>query len=259
METIEEFDRKNAAKRAKLERDLTNARLLPTFGKRISWIGENGWDEKGQPREPISKSVELVPWIMHDSTAYKAAEHVAFSFGDSEHVSSKYRGDYCRKYLAALLDASEESMLDTVAVKGHYAGYFPETFDYQANRNYSDAVEVSRGLYVVKVGSATGSHSYNSASLEWYISQPVPYKVSIDLGRDLFPYKLAPRPRFTTSRTQAFGRDIAPQSWGVPPEGGDAVHRFKRLGTDRLSCDVEYLFDCRETMESLILPASASD
>ena len=255
METIEEFDRKNAAKRGKLERDLTNARLLPTFSKRISWVGENGWDEKGQPKEPIAKSVELVPWIMHDSTAYKAAEHVAFAFGGSEHVSSKYRPDYCRKYLAALFDACEESMLDTVAVKGHYAGYFPETFDYLANKNYSDAQEVSRGLYVVKLDSSVGNHGYSSASVEWYISQPVPYKVSIDLGRDLYPHKLAPRARYATSCSQAFGRAIAPQGWDIPAEGGDAVHRFKRTGQDRFSCAVEYLFDCRETMESLILPA----
>ena len=244
IESLEQFDKAMEQKRAKLARNISNAKLLPTAGQRITWIGENGWDNEGKPRDPVSKSIEIVPWIMHDSTAYNAAEHVAYNFGDGEHVSSKYRADYCRKYLTALLDACEPVMLETVATRGTYASYFPSTFDYAANRNYKDAIETARGLYEVDITVGVGHNGFSSAALSFYVSQPVPYKVSIDLSRESFPHKLAPRPRYTTGRSEAFGRDVAPATWDMPDKAG-ASEVFKRRGPDGYSYTIQYLFATR--------------
>lgn len=267
IKSLEEFDRETAAKRAELARALDLTSGLPTVGKFVEWIGENGWDEKGAPREPIAKRQELKPHILHGPCAYKEAEHVAFSFGDGgkhdgggEPTGSEYRSAYVRAYLTALLDACEPFMLDVVAWRGQYAGYFHEGFDPSESKrlrpgDYDKAI--ARGRYLLDVDTHTGEHSYQSASLEFYISRPVPYKVSIDLARgSLYPWKLAAQPRYATQRGR-YAENVRPDSWSFP-HVPTAANVFKRASADggygsgARGYRLDYLFEKREYIEEAL-------
>ena len=256
IQSLEQFDKEAAAKRAELERVLNAAAGLPTVGRFVEWTGENGWDEKGAPREPIAKRQELQPWILHGACAYKEAEHVAFHFGDGgtfdkggEPTGSKFRGDYVRAYLRGLLDACEPFMLDVIAWRGTYASYLNETFDpteaLRTARDWKDAKAIARGRYLLSVDTHTGEHGYSRAELEFYISRPVPYKVSIDLSQALYPWKLAARPRYATS--YGAERNACPDSWDFP-HVPTAANVFKRAsaggyGRGARGYRLDYLFE----------------
>lgn len=259
--SLEEFDRETAAKRAELERQLELVKALPTTGRRVTWVGENGWDENGQAREPIEKSIELVPWIVHGR--FRGADHIVFrppaggagtgSGEGGEHVSSPYRGEFARRYLAVIVEALEGYVIPTVAIRSaHYASYVWDGYDYRADRDYADARETARGGAVVRVQNHTGEHGFTSAKLEFYIiqfAQPRAHvtKVDVELGSHSglpFPYRLMPQARRSSDHRLA---EVA--SWVIP--GKDqvgAVEMFRRSSADRNShgCargyTVEYLF-----------------
>jgi len=271
IKSLEELDREHTAKRARLERDHKLAATLPTLGTMVEWTGENGWDNKGASLPPVAKSVQLFPYLIHSRTAYKEAEHVAFRAPDgntadphSEHVSSKHRPEFTRKYLRALLDACAPHMLETVAVRcnaqarSKYAGFFAADFDYKAKTggSYEHADETARGLFVLEISRHTGEHGYSTAELEFYVSQPERCKVSFDLSRDGWPtHRLAPVPRYTSD---AHNAGVASWSFHQPGEVG-AVELFKRASADSYSggnaprgYTVQYLIPDRETLDALL-------
>jgi hypothetical protein len=255
LKSLEDFDKEIAAKRARLEKDHALAHALPTVGVTVAWTGENGWDEQGKPRPPISKTIALAPHIIH--SPFRGAEHVAFRAPDSmvgeggEHVSSTYRTEFVHKYLRALLDTCAPHMIDTVAIKGHYASNVPETFDYAAHRDYSDAEERARGLYEVEVSTGAG---FTSAKLQFYIrtEKTGTVQVSFDLSRDFQVWRIMPR---AVRRSADVERSLV-RRWDLPSTG--ACHHWRRGGADTAWVDgasvpqsytVEWLYDTREALE----------
>lgn len=266
LSALDEFDRHVAARRLRLEKDLTLVRALPTTGVMVEWIGENGWDSQGKDREPVAKSIELCPHLVYGPTAYRAAEHVGFEAptpgirSKGEHVSSKYRAEFARNYLLALLNACEPRMVETVAVHepGSYAGFFPAEFDYRTKTgsSYTNGVESARGYFVVRVGVHTGQSSYRTAELEFYVSQPEVCKVSFALRDNLFPQKLEPCPRY---RYASGPHNCTPASWNFTSASQvGAVEIYKRASADwnrhgvSMGYDVEYLLPTRAALLAAI-------
>lgn len=257
MNSLEEFDRDNAAKRTKLAAQLELAHKLPTNGVLVTWTGENGWESDGNTRKPdIERTIDVAPWIIHDS--FRGAAHVAYKAPDSlgergEHVSSKHRSEFVRKYLRAVLDTYEPHMIDTVAVKGTYASHMPESFDWESHRDYADGREVSRGLYEVEVSSGSG---YSSAKLSFYARTGAtgPVQVSFDLHQDFQTHRLQARAHYDNDRENA-----VPARWSFSTLADiGAVHLWKRGNGDRnrhgqpSGYTMEWLFDTREAMQAAI-------
>lgn len=255
MQTLEAFDREIAAKRARLEKDHAVAHALPTAT--IEWIGENGWDSKGAPRDPVTRTLALEPWIIHSS--FRGAEHVAYKAPDSvagdrgEHVSSKYRKEFVHKYLRALLDTYSPFVIDTRAIKGRYTSFVPESFDYKVHKNYADAEELARGCFVVRVDVGSG---YRNADLEFYvrIQNVGPAKISFGLGDSFAYHSLRPVAAYDNVCTNA-----AVVRWHLPRTAElGAEYRFARPGADLnshgqpSSYSLEWLFSSREIVESAI-------
>jgi len=254
MRTLEEFDREVAAKRARLEKDHALARALPTAGRTVTWLGENGWQADGRTRNPdIERSTEIAPWIIH--SPFRGAERIAFRAPDSlagdkgEHVSSQYRTTFVRKYLLAVLDAFEPYMINTVAIRGHYASYVPESFDWKKDKDYKDANEISRGLFVVNTAQNVGPQAhYSKAELEFYarLESGQVVNVSFDIGHSFSAYKLMPQPRYESQAHNA-----RPRGWYVSTDTG-AVNVFRRSGGDDYGYSCEWLFKSRADMERAI-------
>jgi len=268
MNSIEQFERDVEAKRARLLKDLALAKAALPAPVTVTWVGENGWDNVGKPNPPIEKSVDVAPWIIH--SPFRGAEHIAFKAPDScagahgEHVTSEYREGFVRKYFLAVLDAFEPYIMDTVAIKGTYSSYVPESFDWAASRDYKDARILARGLFEV---TTTIGEGYRSAELAFYVRHPTagPCKISFDLGRSSFeryPFKtdhLTPRPIYQGRR---HGDDTrVPACWDFPElRDVGAAHLSYRGNTERNSHGVpsgytlEWLFASRESLLAAILP-----
>lgn len=258
MNSLEEFDRKNAAARAKLERELKLAHQLPTGGVTVTWIGEDGWKSDGNTRKPdIERTIDVAPWIIHDS--FRGAAHVAYKAPDSlaggkgEHVSSKHRSEFVRKYLRAVLDTYAPYVIDTVAVKGAYASYMPETFDWESHKDYADGREVNRGLYEIEASQGNG---YSSAKLSFYARTDAtgPVQVSFDLHQDFQTHRMQARAHYDNDMHNA-----VPVRWSFPTLSDiGAVCVWKRSNGDRnrhgqpSGYTMEWLFDTREAMETAI-------
>lgn len=232
LKSLDQFDKEIAAKRARLEKEIALAHALPTVGKTVTWIGENGWEKDGNTRKPdVEHTIDLAPYIIH--SPFRGAEHVAFRAPDSlagdkgEHVSSKHRPDFVRRYLLALLDACEPHMIDTVAIQGRYCSNVPETFDWMADKDYKDACEVSRGLFELETYYHAGPHrGCSGAKLLWYIRTDAtgPCKISFDLHGGFGTYKAFPRPCMTSDHPNA-----GPAFWTFPkPSDIGAVHLWRR-------------------------------
>lgn len=258
MKSLEEFDKENEAKRARLLKDHAVAHALPTTGVVVAWTGEGGWESDGNTRKPdVEKSVGISPWIIH--SPFRGAEHVAYKApdgskfdGGGEHVSSPHRKEFVRKYFAALLDTYAPCMLDMLAVKDpkRYASHVPSSFDYKAHRDYTNANEIARGLYEITVSTGKG---YSSASLAFYVNVDGvgPVKISFTLDRDFPVWKLLPRAHYRGSYDNA-----EPDSWTFPPlSQTGAVNMWKRSNCDRnqygqpSGWTLEHLFATRADME----------
>lgn len=260
LKSLEEFDKEIAAKRKRLEKDHAVAHALPTNGKILTWIGEGGFESDGNTRKPdVERTIEIVPHIVH--SPFRGCEHVAFrapysTHGDGgEHVSSQHRTVFGRKYLRAVLDAFEPYLIDTVAVRGTYASYVPESFDWGNDKDYKDAIEVSRGLFEVEASMGTGQNHYTTARLSFYtrIESVGPVKVSFDLegrGSQFMTYKLMPTPRYKTREPRENSRPIA---WNVPT-GTGAVHLWRRAdgGGEGYSYSCLWLYDSRDALETAL-------
>lgn len=258
LTSLEEFDRRNAEERAQLERELALAHALPTVGRIVTWTGENGWESDGNTRKPdVERSIELAPWIVHGP--FRGSRHVAFKAPDSlcgekgEHVSSQHRKEFVRRYFAALLDTFEPYLVDTIAVKGTYASYVPETWDYEAHKDYADACEIARGLYGIEVSQHSAKLVFNTA-----VPGIGPLKVSFEL-RDGYSgafqtHKLNARPHYDSNRENA---TVARWTFLVAADV-EAVHVWCRANVTRTSHGVpdgytmEWLYDTRDCMERAI-------
>lgn len=251
MQTIEQFEAEIAKKRERLLKDIDLVKALPTQGQAVTWIGEGGFEQGGNTRKPdITRTVDLLPYIVH--SPFRGHEHVAFQVPNDktgEYQYSKHRKEFASKYLLALLDACEPYIIDTVAVRGTYASLMPSDYDYKANRDYKDAVEVSRGKFEVQISTGTG---YTSASLVFYIhtQDAGTVQVSVSVDKDFATYKLLPRAHYSGDHHNAV---IA--SWSFPNLSDvGAVNVFKRSNVDRNSYGqpsgytLEWLFDSREKM-----------
>lgn len=247
--TLEQFEKEVAEKRERLLKDLALAKTLPTNGITVTWTGENGFEKDGNTRKPdAEKTVELTPHIIH--SPFRGHEHVAFAVPDSEYAYSPHRKTFATKYLTALLDACEPHIIDTIAVRGHYASLMPANYDYKANRDYSDAVEVARGRYELQASNGRG---FSSVELSFYIHTPEcgTVEISINLERDFQRYNLLAR-----ARTDNLGIAL---DWSFPSLADvGAVHMFKRANADRNEHGVctgytlEWLYDSREKMAAAI-------
>lgn len=245
---MEQLEREFAAKRAKLERELALAAKLPTNGRSIHWIGENGWDEKGAPRNPIGKECELLPWIFHSPTAYETAQHVAYKAPDShpwtngtgEHTSSKFRADFVKQYIRAVLNAYAPFEVDIIAVKGRYSSHFPAGFEYSQHRDYADAKELARGRCKVTV---TTSIRFTSTDLEIYADVPDAGPVKVSISNPPQSHALSARPRGVHSYRN--GPVYRVDSWIAPEKPAGCVNVFSRGSGDysNTSRTLEYLFD----------------
>ena len=258
MKTLEQFDKEIAAKRKRLEKDHALVHALPTTGKSITWTGEGGWD--GNTRKPdVTRTIELAPWLVH--SPFRGAEQVTFRAPDSlpgdqgEHVSSPHRAEFVRRYFLAVLDAFEPYIINTVAIKGRYASYVPESYDWENDRNYKDAVAIERGLFQLEKSISYGQNSYQTSKLEFYVCTDAigPLQVSFDIS-DFPTHKAAPRPRRRTDNPES-----GIVSWDVPlPSSIGAAHVWRRGGADRSSggapwsYTLEWLFDSREALLTLL-------
>lgn len=255
LKSLEQFEKETAAKRAELERHLALAHKLPTNGVMVTWTGEGGWEKDGNTRKPdIERSIELFPYIIH--SPFRGAQHVAFKAPDTltgeggEHVSSQHRTAFVHRYLQTLLKACEPFMVETLAVRGTYASLVPETFNYKAHKDYSDAAELARGLYEVEV-------SEHSAKVSWYINTSAtgPMQISFDLwGGSFGCYRLHAR----GIRSSDYERSTVAR-WEFPScDEVGAVHVFKRANTTRTTHGVpdgytmEWLFDSTDAMLTAI-------
>lgn len=260
LKSLEDFDKEIASKRARLEKDHALAHALPTVGKTITWMGENGWEPDGRTRKPdVERTIELVPWLIH--APFRGCEHVAFRAPDSlggdkgEHVCSPHRAAFARKYLRAVLDAFEPHLIDTVAVRGGiYASLVPESFAWGEHKDYKDGHEMSRGLFEVQVTRAVGQYRYSSAALSFYTrtetTGPVRITFNLDTGGQLTTYKLMPRPKYSSRNPSENARPIG---WETPNYADtDAVFVFRRRGGDEYSYTCEWLYDSREALETAL-------
>jgi hypothetical protein len=258
MESLEQFEKNVQAKRERLLKDISLAKALPTANKTITWTGENGWEADGNTRKPdVERTIEIAPYIVY--TPFRGHEHVAFRAPDSydgikgEHVSSKYRTSFVKQYLNELLNVCEPFIIPSIATRGTYAGTHAATYDYKANRDYKDAVEVARGFYEITVSNGSG---YTSATLYFYIHTEATgtVEISFDISRDFATWKLQARAQYDNDRHNA-----VPARWNFPSLSDvGAVNLFKRANADRNSYGqpsgytLEWLFDSREAMEKAI-------
>jgi len=266
LKSLEEFDRDNAAQRARLEKEHAMVRQLPTHGKIIDWTGEGGWEKDGNTRKPpVQRSIDVVPCIVH--SPFRGAEHMAYKAPDSlakgEHISSEYRAEFVRRYFMAVLEAYRPFRVDTLAIKGRYASMVRDGWDWENNEDHKDDTVLARGEFVVDVSVAVGEHSYSTAELEFYAVVPElgPLMVSFALTDYGYGYhrsafdcrKLYPWPQYEKSR--GHHRDDARiRSWTSAEVSAirGAQHKFQRSGDGSgqtaKNWHVEWLFADEETL-----------
>ena len=244
MKSLAQFEAEVNAERAKLTAKLDLVKLLPKAVLR--WIGEGGFAPDGNTRLPdVGRSIEIIPWIVHDK--FRGSEHVTYNVPDSyqggEHLSSVHRQKFERDYIKAVLDVYEPYMQDVIAIKGRYASYVPESWDWENDRDYKDAAAIARGLF--EVGMTVGA-GYTNSDLTFYaMIGDKSVKVSIKVP---FVGKLAPSPR--RNQSAAITNWVFPETSKV-----EAENVFKRASVDRNShgqpsgYELEWLFSSREILE----------
>jgi hypothetical protein len=267
LQSIEDFEKEIAAKRELLRKQHNMLRLLPTTGKTVTWIGEGGWEKDGNTRKPdVERTIDIAPHIIHSK--FRDAEHFAYKAPDSvagetgEHVSSKHRPEFVRKYFLAVLDAYAPFMQDIVALRGTYASYVPDSWDWQKSRDYQDAEEVARGRFEVKATLAKG---FTNCELSFYVVLPEigPAQISFDLMKYGYSsaafetHKLMAQPHYTSNSERA-----TVDQWSYPAKYDIGAEEMLRRSTDGSShrpqgMTLEWLFATREDVLAMILPESA--
>lgn len=240
MRSLEELEKRHTEERARLIRDMELASTLPTNGKTITWMGEDGWDKEGKLKPLVEKSCQLFPYIIHDNTAYNTARHVAYKTADShdkenkgESTSSSVRNAFVKQYILAVVEAFKPYLIQITAVKGpSYSGHFPERFDFTKLRSYENAKERGHGDCEVYITRAVGQHSFCSGKLSFYalLSEGIRVKVDLEVpGMHL----LAP-----VHHTGSSGL-----SWSTPQLPVKQVNCFTYSGGDNYSKSLLYLFN----------------
>jgi hypothetical protein len=245
IKSMEELEREQTKQREELMKHLAIVQQLPTNGMRVYWEST-----------VEMRSIELLPWIIH--SPFRGAEHVTYkipcSYDKDGEENYHYRKNMARAYITALVDAYKPVMIDTLAIKGQYASYVPETFDYKASRDYKDAVIVAKGEYVLIASRYIGEHSYAQLELEFYVQLPNigPTKIKLDMSDYNPPYQLMPIP--VGIRTYGENGPVSSvDRWDVPNDGAArTIHRWLRTDGNSRSKRIEWLFQhdkaLRETL-----------
>jgi len=252
MNALEELEKEYLAKKAKIEKQMVIASLLPTNDKIITWIGEDGWDKEGKPKPPVEKTCSLLPYLFHDPTAYKVAQHIAYKApdgmkwnnGQGESTSSKYRDAFVKQYVLAVIDAFRPFVIQTVAVKGkRYTGHFPTKFDFTKIRDYEDAKELNYGDCEIYTTAGRGEHSFISGTFSFYVDIEGIGLMKVDVETPGM-FKLAPVAH-GVSQYGGNGPVSSVQSWSSPTTLRKPTNIFSYGGGDNSnrSHSYKYLFN----------------
>jgi hypothetical protein len=247
MQSIEQFETEVATKRARLERDLALAKVLPTAGRSIDWVGVGEWEES-ERKKGVSKTLQILPYIVH--APFRGAEHVAFKVpaesegGESPHYGSDAKAyeTFRQLYFADIIAACKDHLLPIVALEGRYKSHQRAGWDYKTNRDYADAKEVAHGLFALNLSRGVGKYGFGRNELEFFISTSLgPVKISMEVTA---PKNVDAHPQ----NCRYEGRDeriASVGSWfATPATTCGAVHLLRYGSGDarKLSFDARYLF-----------------